>query len=132
VPLPGEHSAGVRKLSGKRAAAGLRPAGSLNVHPAAGRPLPSQPSGANAPLGANGCTYPTDVPTLFNQFNAAGVSWKGYAQDIGGEQVPGATQFQAHSVVGREDATCAGPGASDNNPDTNLLEHHHRQLDRGQ
>jgi hypothetical protein len=45
----------------------------------------SQPSGANAPLGTNGCTYPTDVPTLFNQFNTAGVTWKGYAQDIGFE-----------------------------------------------
>ena len=32
----------------------------------------------------NGCTYPTEVPTLFDQFNAAGVSWKGYAQDLGG------------------------------------------------
>ena len=36
----------------------------------------NQPSHANAPDGENGCTYPTDVPTLFNQFNAAGVSWK--------------------------------------------------------
>jgi phospholipase C len=43
----------------------------------------SQPSGANAPLGENGCTYPTAVPTLFNQLNAAGKTWKGYAQDIG-------------------------------------------------
>ena len=46
----------------------------------------AQPSGANAPLGLNGCTYPTDVPTLFNQLNAAGKTWKGYAQDVGGEQ----------------------------------------------
>src|SRR5580704_12028810 len=79
----------------------------------------SQPSGANAPLGANGCTYPTDVPTLFNQFNAAGVSWKGYAQDIGGEQTPGSTQFVANTVPNREGATCAGPGTPANNPDTN-------------
>jgi hypothetical protein len=57
----------------------------------------AQPSGANAPLGTNGCTYPTDVPTLFNQFNAAGVTWKGYAQDIGGEQTPGSTQFVANT-----------------------------------
>ncbi len=79
----------------------------------------SQPSGANAPLGTNGCTYPTDVPTLFNQFNAAGVAWKGYAQDIGGEQTPGSTSFQADTVPNREAAACAGPGTAANNPDTN-------------
>jgi len=78
----------------------------------------SQPSGANAPNGANGCAYPTDVPTLFNQFNAAGVTWKGYAQDIGGAQTPGSTTFQT-TVPDREAGACAGPGTSANNPDTN-------------
>ena len=79
----------------------------------------SQPSGANAPLGKNGCTYPTDVPTLFNQLSAAGKTWKGYAQDIGGAQPPGSTQFQANTVPNREAATCAGPGTAANNPDNN-------------
>jgi hypothetical protein len=79
----------------------------------------AQPSGANAPLGENGCTYPTDVPTLFNQFNASGVTWKGYAQDIGGAQVPGSTSFQPDLVPNREAAVCAGPGTAANNPDTN-------------
>jgi hypothetical protein len=79
----------------------------------------SQPSGANAPLGTNGCTYPTDVPTLFNQLNAAGKTWKGYAQDIGGAQTPGSTTFQANTVPNREAAVCAGPGTPANNPDTN-------------
>jgi hypothetical protein len=58
----------------------------------------TQPSGANAPLGTNGCTYPTDVPTLFNQLNAAGKTWKGYAQDIGGAQPAGSTSYQANTV----------------------------------
>lgn len=40
------------------------------------------PAGANAANGENGCTFPKDIPTLFNQFDAAGVSWKGYAQDL--------------------------------------------------
>ena len=39
--------------------------------------------GVDAALGNNGCVYPTDVTTLFNQYNAAGVSWKAYAQDLG-------------------------------------------------
>ncbi len=66
----------------------------------------AQASGANAPNGANGCTYPTDAPTLFNQLDAAGKSWKGYAQDLGAQP-------------GRDDAVCGGPGTSANNPDTN-------------
>ena len=65
----------------------------------------SQPSGANAPNGTNGCSYPTDTPTLFNQLDAAGKTWKGYAQDLGDQ-------------TGREDATCGGPGSASNNPAT--------------
>ena len=49
--------------------------------------------GVDAALGNNGCVYPTDVPTLFNQFNAAGVSWKAYAQDLGGAQPVGSTTY---------------------------------------
>ena len=67
---------------------------------------PAQASGANAPNGANGCTYPTDAPTLFNQLDAAGKTWKGYAQDLGDQ-------------TGREDAVCGGPGGATNDPTTN-------------
>jgi Phosphoesterase family len=66
----------------------------------------TQPSGANAPNGTNGCTYPTDAPTLFNQLDAAGKTWKGYAQDLGDQQ-------------GREDGVCGAPGTTANNPETN-------------
>ncbi len=79
----------------------------------------SQPSGANAPPGENGCVYPTKVPTLFNQFNAAGVTWKGYAQDLGGAQKPGSTRFRPNRVPDREAAACGGPGTPANNADTN-------------
>jgi hypothetical protein len=63
-------------------------------------------AGANATNGANGCTYPHAVPTLFNQLDAAKETWKGYAQDIGNQP-------------GREDAVCAGPGTAANDPTTN-------------
>jgi len=63
-------------------------------------------AGANAPDGTNGCTYPKQTPTLFNQLDAAKVTWKGYAQDL-------------HNQPGREDALGGGPGARANNPDTN-------------
>jgi hypothetical protein len=66
----------------------------------------SQKSGANAPNGANGCSYPTDAPTLFNQLDAAGKTWKGYAQDLGNQP-------------GREDGVCGGAGSAANNPTTN-------------
>jgi hypothetical protein len=93
--------------------------GSLSANPNYGQ-LVSK-GGANAPLGDNGCSFPTDVPTLFNQFNAAGKTWKDYDQDLGGEQNylqdPG-TPFQSETVPGREDAACGGPGTSANNPST--------------
>ncbi|HLW96971.1 MAG TPA: hypothetical protein VKS25_16475 [Solirubrobacteraceae bacterium] len=81
--------------------------------------------GVDAPLGKNGCTYPTEVPTLFNQLNAAGQSWKGYAQDLGGAQPVGSTKYVTGSgagltdtVPGRDDGLCGYPGQSSNNPVT--------------
>ena len=35
--------------------------------------------------------YPASVPTLFNQLDAAHVSWKGYAQDLGNPDASGST-----------------------------------------
>ncbi len=78
--------------------------------------------GVDAALGSNGCVYPTDVSTLFNQYNAAGVAWKAYAQDLGGAQPVGSTTYVTGStpgvtdtVPGRDDASCAYPGTSSNN-----------------
>ena len=62
-------------------------------------------AGANAPDGTNGCTYPKQTATLFNQLDAAKVTWKGYAQDL-------------HNQPGREDALGGGPGSRANNPTT--------------
>ena len=60
------------------------------------------PGGANEGAhGGTGCVYPASVPTLFNQFDAAGVKWKGYAQDLGNPDATGAT----HDVN-----KCGGPG----------------------
>jgi hypothetical protein len=81
--------------------------------------------GVDATLGNNGCVYPTAVNTLFNQFNAAGVSWKAYAQDLGGAQPTGATTYVtgatpgvSDTVPGRDDGECAYPGTSSANPVT--------------
>jgi len=78
--------------------------------------------GVDAALANNGCVYPDSVPTLFNQFNAAGVSWKGYAQDLGGAQpvgsptyVTGAIPGVTDTVPGRDDGSCGYPGLSTGN-----------------
>lgn len=41
-----------------------------------------------------GCVYPSSVPTLADQLEAAGLTWKGYMEDMG-------------NVPARESATCA-------------------------
>jgi hypothetical protein len=81
--------------------------------------------GVDAALGDNGCEYPTDVPTIFNQFNAAGVAWKAYAQDLGGAQpvgsptyVTGPTPGVTDTVPGRDDGACGYPGTASANPVT--------------
>jgi hypothetical protein len=55
--------------------------GSLRTNPNYGQMTSAQ--GPNAAAGANGCVYPAAVKTLFDQFDAARVRWKGYAQDLG-------------------------------------------------
>jgi PASTA domain/Phosphoesterase family len=39
-------------------------------------------AGADAPPNDNGCVYPSDVKTIFNQLDGASKSWKVYAQDL--------------------------------------------------
>jgi phosphatidylinositol-3-phosphatase len=53
------------------------------------------------PIGS-GCVYPAHVPTIANQLEAKGLTWKGFMEDMGKD-------------AGRESSTCAHPaiGASD-------------------
>ena len=66
-------------------------------------------AGPNAAAGTNGCVYPASVPTLFNQFDAAGVSWKGYAQDLGNADASGPAHSAGAQFCGAPYAT---PGAT--------------------
>jgi hypothetical protein len=63
--------------------------------------------GPNAAPGSNGCVYPASVPTLFNQLDAAHVSWKGYAQDLGNPDANGPTHDAGAQYCG---APYASPG----------------------
>ncbi len=82
--------------------------GSLKTNPNYGQMTSAQ--GPNGMIGANGCVYPANVPTLFKQLDAAKVSWKGYAQDLGYPDAPGPPQTsQPHDAGVRY---CGAPYAS--------------------
>lgn len=81
-------------------------AGSLTVNPNYGQAVSA--AGPNAADGQNGCVYPSGVPTLFNQLDLAGRTWKGYAQDL-------------HDQPGREDGPCGYPGTAANAPTSNTI-----------
>ncbi len=66
-------------------------------------------AGPNAAAGQNGCVYPASVSTLFNQFNTAGVSWKGYAQDLGNPDASGPAHDAGTQYCG---APYASPGST--------------------
>lgn len=66
---------------------------------------------------AVGCIYPTQVPNLSDEFRAAGISWKGYMQDMGNDPSrydpalavsdarPQGPRTCGHGPVGRVDGT---------------------------
>jgi hypothetical protein len=87
----------------------LDTSGKLKTNPNYGQVASA--AGPNAAAGANGCVYPADVPTLFNQLDAAGVSWKGYAQDLGNPDASGPTHDAGTQFCGAPYAT-PGPTGS--------------------
>jgi hypothetical protein len=72
-------------------------------------------AGANAAPGQNGCVYPSSVSTLFNQLDAGGVSWKGYAQDLGNPDASGPAHDAGTQYCGAPYAS-PGPTASTAQP----------------
>jgi hypothetical protein len=64
--------------------------------------------GPNGAPGANGCVYPSGVQTLFDQLDAAHVSWKGYAQDLGNTDASGPTHDAGVQYCGAPDSS-VGP-----------------------
>ena len=90
------------KMSGN-----VETSGSLLTNPNFGQIASAQ--GPNGAIGANGCVYPSSVPTLFNQLDEAGVSWKGYAQDLGNPDESGPAHDAGAQFCG---APYAEPGAT--------------------
>jgi hypothetical protein len=83
--------------------------GSLRTNPNYGQMTSAE--GANGAIGSNGCVYPASVPTVFNQFDAAKVSWKGYAQDLGNSDAGGPVHDAGARYCGAPFAT-PGPTGS--------------------
>jgi len=85
--------------------------GSLATNPNYGQMTSA--AGPNAAPGSNGCVYPASVPTLFNQLDAAHVSWKGYAQDLGNTDTPATPVHDAGTqVCGAPDPTVGPTGST--------------------
>jgi Phosphoesterase family len=77
-------------------------------------------AGPNAAAGTNGCVYPASVPTLFNQLDAAGVSWKGYAQDLGNSDASSAGTLTNPGIGQTHDAGTNVCGAPYTTPGTTM------------
>ena len=91
--------------------------GSLATNPNYGQVVSA--AGPNAAPGTNGCVYPTSVPTLFNQLDAKGVSWKGYGQDLNTTTVPvtdpsGPTHSQGEAYCGAPYTSAGTTGSTTN------------------
>jgi Phosphoesterase family len=89
--------------------------GSLATNPNYGQFVSA--AGEDAPAGDNGCVYPSSVPTLFNQLDAAHVSWKEYVQDLGNTDASGSAHDAGTQYCGAPDATVGtspypGPGGT--------------------
>jgi hypothetical protein len=100
--------------------------GSLRTNPNYGQLASS--AGPNAAAGSNGCVYPSSVQTLFNQLDAANVSWKGYAQDLGNPDASSTGTLASPGVGQTHDALTgdglcgapfSSPGATDTTADAN-------------
>jgi Phosphoesterase family len=87
--------------------------GSLWTNPDYGQLASAQ--GPNAAPGSNGCVYPSSVQTLFNQFDAAHVSWKGYAQDLGNADASGPAHSAGAQFCGAP-YSAPGPAGSTASP----------------
>ena len=85
--------------------------GSLATNPNYGQLVSA--AGPNALPGTNGCVYPQEVPTLFNQLDAAHVGWKAYAQDLGNPDASGPTHSAGAQYCGAPDKEVGPTGNSE-------------------
>jgi phosphatidylinositol-3-phosphatase len=61
--------------------------------------------GSNGLISGNGCAYPASVPTLADQLGTAGLTWKGYMEDMGNNPSRDGSATCSHPAVGTSDGT---------------------------
>jgi hypothetical protein len=83
--------------------------GSLSTNPNYGQIASA--AGPNAQPNANGCVYPSNVKTIFNQLDSNHTSWKLYAQDLGNPDT-GSTPHDAGNQYCGADEPTVGPTGS--------------------
>ena len=66
--------------------------------------LPGLPS-ADGQVVGQGCVYPASVPTVADQLEAHGLTWKGYMEDMGSDPVRDNGAVCAHPAIGTPDRT---------------------------
>ncbi len=70
------------------------------------------PVGAYGQLPGHGCVYPTSVPTIADQFEAAGLRWMGYMEDMGRDAARESATC-GHAVLGEQDGTEEATGSDE-------------------
>jgi hypothetical protein len=84
--------------------------GSLTTNPNFGQMVSA--AGPNAQPNANGCVYPSEVSTLFNQLDANHISWKLYAQDLGNPDTGSTPHDAGTQYCGADDPTVGPTGST--------------------
>ncbi len=69
-------------------------------------------AGPNAQPNANGCVYPSNVKTIFNQLDANHISWKLYAQDLGNPDSSGTPHDVGNQYCGADETTVGPTGST--------------------
>lgn len=62
-------------------------------------------SALNGQAVGQGCVFPASVPNIADQLRAAGISWKGYMEDMGNDASRGVTATCGHPTLNSQDKT---------------------------
>lgn len=78
-----------------------------------------------------GCVYPADIPTLANQLDADGLTWKGYEEDMGNDPARDGGVTCAHPAVGSSDPTTSAEAQDGYTTRHNPFMYFHSIIDDG-
>ncbi|HEV2487349.1 MAG TPA: alkaline phosphatase family protein [Terracidiphilus sp.] len=79
---------------------------------------------ADGQAGGQGCVYPASVKTLANQLSAAGLTWKGYMEDMGNDPARESSTC-GHPPLNSQDLTQKAEAPSAANPEGDMYATRH-------